>query len=196
MIRRGNKKERMIRVLLNAPEGTLSKYRIAKLAECSFAWTHEYLKELESHDVIEDTLVKNYEGLFKIWLDIKGKPRKREYLIKKPLETLEEVALEYALTTYQAENLVQNYLFPSRIDLYIKESDEPLWNAKLSLEGLLGRGNVRILVYDEHVFYHSFMKKHYWVVSLPQLIVDLYDEGGVCAEAADHLFKKIVSSNV
>ena len=55
----------------------------------------------------------------------------------------------------------------------------------------MGKGNLRLLMDDEHVFYGSFEQKGLKVVSLPQLIVDLFDEGGVCVEAAEMLLKKV-----
>ena len=36
------------------------------------------------------------------------------------MELLEETDLDYALTTYQAETLVQGFLFPSTTDFYIQ----------------------------------------------------------------------------
>jgi len=47
----------------------------------------------------------------------------RSYMVKEPLELLKKTKLDYALTTYQAETIVQRYLFPSRIDIYIREED-------------------------------------------------------------------------
>ena len=38
------------------------------------------------------------------------------------MELLEETDLDYALTTYQAETLVQGFLFPSTTDFYIQPS--------------------------------------------------------------------------
>jgi len=196
MSRRGKNKERIIRVLLNEPEGTLSKYRVAKLVNGSFSWVHEYLRQLEARDLIDKTKVKDYEGLVNTWVNIRKKPDKKEYLIKNPLSLLRNIQFRYALTTYQAETLVQNYLFPSRTDVYIKRNDKPFWHKTLSKEGLVGKGNFRLLIDDDHVFYGSFNKKGLKIVSLPQLIVDLYNEGGVCAEAADKLLEKMVNINV
>jgi hypothetical protein len=62
-------------------------------------------------------------GLVNYWLQIKTKPEKREYMHKNALGLIQTSKLPYAITTYQAENLVQHYLFPSRIDLYVKRED-------------------------------------------------------------------------
>jgi hypothetical protein len=98
--------------------------------------------------------------------------------------------MKYALTTYSAENLVQGYLFPSRVDFYIDPADLKKWHLLLSEKGLVGKGNVRILMTDNHVFYNSFVKNGLMIVSMPQLIVDLLVEGVVAVEAAEKLLEK------
>ena len=103
---------------------------------------------------------------------------------------MEKTSLKYALTTYQAETLTQNYLFPSRIDLFVREEDVEKWHTLFTKNGLTGKGNVKIIIEDEHVFYKSKQKKGFKVVSIPQLIVDLLKEGGVAEEAAIMLMRK------
>ncbi|MFQ6052041.1 MAG: hypothetical protein ACE5K4_10145 [Candidatus Hydrothermarchaeota archaeon] len=189
---RGRIRERIIRTLLNNPKGNLTKYMISKEANSSYSWTHEFLEKLTEKGLLEGTKVNDYRNLMKFWQSVRIKPLKRAYMIKSPLELLKRSKLEYALTTYQAENLVQNYLFPSRIDFYIRENDFDKWHSLLSREGLVGEGNLRILIYDEHVFYKNFEKNGLKVVSLPQLILDLLEEGGVCVEAGEMLLEKVV----
>ena len=195
-IRRGKVQERIIRVLLNEPDGTLSKYRVMKLANGSQTWVYDYLKRLEHFEILEGTKVKDFNGLFNAWLKIRKIPEKKEYLIKNPLSTLKYTNLNYALTTYQAENIVQNFLFPTRTDIYINKNDEYPWHEILSNEGLVGKGNFRLLFDDDHVFYNILEKKDLKIVSIPQLIVDLYMEGVVCVEAADMLLRKMVKKYV
>lgn len=193
---RGTLRERIIRILLNEPTGKLTKYRIAKEAQCTFPWVHEFLKKLQMKGLVEKTTVKDYNGLTKYWLEVKTKPEKTEYMHKDPLSLLRTTELLYALTTYQAENLVQHYLFPSRIDLYIRREDEDLWHKLITQEGLVGKGNLRLLITDNHVFYHSTERRKLKIVSLPQLIVDLLEEGGVCTEAAQKLLEKVAPNIV
>ena len=57
--------------------------------------------------------------------------------------------------------------------------------------GLVGKGNVRILISDDHVFYKSFAVDDLTLVSIPQIVLDLYSEGGVCIEAGDLLLEKM-----
>lgn len=188
---RGAVRERILRVLLNEPEGTLTKYRLAKNAECSFPWVHEFLGKLGESGLADGTRATDYAGLIKYWLGVKTKSEKKEYVYKDPISLVKKAQLPYALTTYQAENLVQHYLFPSRTDLYIKTEDRKKWHELIISAGLVGKGNMRLLVADSHVFYNSFKRQSLNVVSIPQLVVDLFEEGGVCAEAAEKLLEKV-----
>jgi hypothetical protein len=188
---RGTLRERIIRILLAEPDGALTKYRLAKTAKSSFSWTHEFLNKLQAQKLVKGTQVTNYTGLINYWLQIKTKPEKRDYMHKNPINLIQKTNLPYALTTYQAENLVQHYLFPSRIDLYIKKEDLNKWHKEITVEGLVGKGNLRLLITDEHVFYGAFKRQTLTVVSIPQLIVDLLQEGGVCTEAAEKLLNKV-----
>lgn len=181
----------MIRVLLNKPEGSLTKYKLAKEAETSFPWTHEFLNKLEAKKLVKGTQVTDYSGLIHYWLTVKAQPERREYMHKDPIILIRKTNLPYALTTYQAENLVQHYLFPSRTDLYISPKHAEQWHNELTAEGLAGKGNVRLLMADSHVFYGASKLQGLTVVSTPQLIVDLLEEGGVCTEAAEKLLKKV-----
>jgi hypothetical protein len=189
--KRGWVRERIIRILLNEPDGTLTKYRVAKKANCSFSWAHEFLGKLETKELVHKTKVINYAKLVRYWLQVKRKPEKKGYLHKNPLRVIRRSGLQYALTTYQAENLVQNYLFPSRTDLYIIDEDAKRWHELIMTEGLRGDGNVNLLITDRQVLYGTFQKDGLNIVSLPQLIIDLFDEGGICMEAAEKLLEKV-----
>jgi hypothetical protein len=196
MKNRGILRERIIRTLLGEPNGTLTKYKLAKKAETSFPWTHEFLNKLQTQKLTKNTTVINYTELINYWLQIITKPEKKEYMHKNPLDLIQTSKLTYALTTYQAENLVQHYLFPSRIDLYIKREDTEKWHEELTTEGLVGKGNLRLLITDDnHVLYDAFKRQNLTVVSIPQLIVDLLQEGGVCTEAAEKLINKMVEQH-
>ena len=54
----------------------------------------------------------------------------------------------------------------------------------------MGKGNFRLFLDDEHVFYHNIQKKDFRIVSIPQLILDLLREEGVAVEAAHMLMKR------
>ncbi len=189
--RRGLVRERVLRILLNNPSGDLTKYRVAKESEGTYPWIHELLEKLEKNGVIKGTKVKDYKKLIALWQKWQVRPNRKEYMLRNPIDVLRKIKLQYALTSYQAENIVQNYLFPSRVDFYINPKEKDEWHRILSREGLVGKGNTRVLIGDEHVFYGSFEKNGFTVVSLPQLIVDLLNEGGVCVEAAEKLLEKV-----
>lgn len=190
MQRRGYVRERILRVLLNHDKERLTKYRIAKEAQANIAWVIKILRKLEKEGSVQGTEVKDYRKIILIWKDWKMMPEKREYMIRDPLDLLKKTDMTYALTTYSAENLVQKYLFPSRVDFYIDPNDHVKWHKLLSENGLVGKGNVRVLMTDKHVFYNAIVKEGLCIVSIPQLIVDLLTEGAVAAEAADMLLEK------
>ena len=188
---RTNIKGRIARILFNDPSGALTKYRIAKSAGSGYTWVHSLLKKLQEQGIIENTKVKNFTSLMDWWRRWQPVPKYRAYMIQRPLDVLQETNLEYALTTYQAENKTQNYLFPSRTDLYVHPKDRRAWHDLLMQNGLVGQGNVRILFGDDHVFYKSFEVDGFRLVSVPQIILDLYSEGNVGIEAADMLLEKV-----
>lgn len=186
---KGKKRERIIRILLQ--NKVFTKYRIAKLAQCSYPWVDEFLKFLEQQKLVKDTRVMHKEKLFAYWQSIHKSPKYVEYMIQQPLKLLKSVKLKYALTTYQADNLVEHFLFPSRTDIYIHQKDREKWHKLLISHGLYGKGNFRILLEDEHVFYEATQVNGYTIASMPQLIFDLKREGSVCGEAAERLLKHV-----
>ncbi len=194
--RRGVVRERILRVLLNHPSGEHTKYWVAKSVEATYSWVHDCLRDLENKGLVEQTRVENFRDLILFWRDFRVVPEKRDYMIKKPLDLLKSAGMEYALTTYAAENLVQRYLFPSRTDFYIHSKDQARWHGILSQKGLVGGGNTRVLIGDEHVFYNSSEYSGLKTVSIPQLAVDLLMEGGPCVEAAEMLVEKEAGRHV
>ena len=188
---RGDKRERILRVLLSSKE-ILSKNGLSKMAECSRQWVILFLKELEKKKLVKGIVLINKKKIMQYWISISKKPKKfREYMVKEPLSLLKKSKLDYALTTYHAENIVQHYLFPSRVDIYIKESDLDKWHSIMMKNGLYGKGNVRIIIADEHVMFGKRIINGISIVSNPQLIVDLFNEGGPCEEAAEMLMKGV-----
>jgi len=187
--KRGFKKERILRILLNHAGGELSKYRIAKEGDVSEEWVLEYTDRLEATGMLRGTSVKKPRDLYEEWLDTRVQPNQLAVSFQRPMEVLEETSLNYALTTYQAENLVQGVLFPSTTDFYIESEQRQGWLDLVEDRGLLGGGNTRIRLTDEHVFYNDRSIRGRPTVSTPQLIVDLLDEGGPCEEAAEKLIE-------
>jgi len=63
------------------------------------------------------------------------------------------------------------------------------WLSIIEEHGLIGGGNTEFRVTDKHVFYNAETVNEIQTVSIPQLIVDLLDEGGPCVEAAERLIE-------
>jgi hypothetical protein len=188
---KGEKRERIVRILLDTPDGSLTAYRIHKKAECSEQWTGSYIKKLENMNLVDNTKVIDIFGLFEYWLKIRPPLQIVEYhLQKNPLTIVKNSKLLYALTTYQADNLIHRYLFPTRTDIYVYKSELNLWHKTLSAQGLIGAGNTRIIIADPHIIKNSIKQKGYNIVSKSQLICDLLMEGGVAVEAANLLIRK------
>jgi hypothetical protein len=184
---RGFNKERIIRVLLNHTGDELTKYRLAQLSEASEPWTRQYTQTLEDQGLIDGTAVVAPVELYETWLAQRIEPEQVEVALQQPMNRLAETDLRYALTTYQAENLQQGFLFTSTTDFYISPEEINDWLAVVEENGLLGGGNTRIRVLDDHVFYNQQTVDDFPTVSIPQLILDLLAEGGPCEEAAAKL---------
>jgi hypothetical protein len=184
---RGFNKERIIRVLLNHAGDDVTKYQVAQLSGASEPWTRQYTDQLEEQGLVEGTDVVAPVELYQTWLDQRIEPNQLEVSLQQPMDLLAETDLQYALTTYQAENLHQGFLFTSTTDFYIAPTEIKDWLTVVEEKGLLGGGNTRIRVLDDHVFYNQQAVDGFSTVSIPQLILDLLAEGGPCAEAAEKL---------
>ena len=98
--------------------------------------------------------------------------------------------MEYALTTDEAEQIHQGFLFASTTAIYVRETDIEAWLDLVAEKGLIGGGNTELRATDEHVFYNAQTVDDVTTVSIPQLIVDLLDEGGPAFEAGNRLMNK------
>lgn len=184
---RGFNKERIIRVLLNHSGDELTKYRLAQLADASEPWTRQYTEKLEEKGLIKGTEVVAAGELYRVWLGQRIEPNQLEISLQQPMDLLADIDLRHALTTYQAENLHQGFLFTSTTDFFISPEEISDWLEIVEEKGFLGGGNTRIRVLDEHVFYNQQTVDGFSTVSIPQLILDLLAEGGPCEEAAEKL---------
>lgn len=189
-------KDRIARVLLNSPRGDLSKYRVAKLAGAGHQWTYKLLQRLEDERLVDGTRVVDMEGLIGWWRRWRLPFKHRDYMVQSPLSLMSTSQLPHAATTYLAEKMVQEYLFTSRIDVYVRSEDMARWHEMIVRDGMVGGGNFRLLFGDDHVLYKSFSVDGVTVVSTPQIVADLYDTGGVCTEAADILVEKVKENAV
>jgi predicted ArsR family transcriptional regulator len=187
---RGFKKERLHRVLLNHPDGERSRYEIAKEADVSSSWAYEYFDQLAEAGIVEDTKVRDPSTLYQRWRETRVEPNAVQVSLQQPLERIQETGLDYALTTDEAEQVHQGFLFPSTTALYVREDDIDKWLDVVEEEGFVGGGNTELRATDEHVFYNVQTLDGVTTVSIPQLIVDLLNEDGPAAEAADRLMTR------
>jgi len=187
---RGFKKERLHRVLLNHPDGERSRYEIANEADVSSSWAYEYVDQLAEVGIVEDTTVRDPSTLYQRWRETRVEPNAVQVSLQQPLERIQETGLDYALTTDEAEQVHQGFLFPSTTALYVREADIDKWLDVVEEEGFVGGGNTELRATDEHVFYNVQTVDGVTTVSIPQLLVDLLDEDGPAAEAADRLMTR------
>lgn len=187
---RGFKKERLHRVLLNHAAGELSRYAVANDADVSTSWAYDYLDQLEDDGLVEDTTVIDPAALYDRWVETRIEPNSVRVSLQQPLETIREAGRDYALTTDEAEQVHQGFLFASTTALYVREEDIDDWLNVIEQQGFVGGGNTELRATDEHVFYNTQTVDEVTTVSIPQLIVDLLDEDGPAVEAANRLLKQ------
>ncbi len=188
---RGVKTDRVYRILLCDIEGSLTQYRVAKIAETEQTHVNAIIHDLEKSRLVEGTKVIDHKGLLTRWSCLHIKYQSQSYMIPKIMEVLKDIDLDYGLTTYMAESMVNRYLFPTRTELYIRGKDFDAWHQMLVNHGaLVGGGNTRLRWYDDQTLYNSFTFNNYKLVSVPQLIVDLLREIGSTVEAANMMMQK------
>jgi DNA-binding MarR family transcriptional regulator len=193
MSRNNIKTRRIILELLHNPDGSLTKYRIAKETKTNISWVIHFLKRLEQKKLVRKTKVLNFDKLIDYYLTLDSRKKFFEFYIPQLLEYLKKAKRDYALTTYSAENLISHHLFPSRTDVYVREENIEAWKKELFKKGLTGKGNLRLIVaHDNYLF--KFVQKinNLKVVTIPLLMIDLKREGGVCMQAYEYLVKKYV----
>lgn len=186
---RGFTRERLLRILLTHPDGDLKKRELAKKAETSDAWVAKFTNQLEEQGLIEGTAVRNPRGLYDYWQDKRVQPSNVTVSLQSPIEIIQEADLTHAFTTYQAENARQGFLFASNTALYVHPDQREKWVSLIEERGLIGGGNTEFRVTDSHVFYEATTVNGLETVCVPQLVVDLLDEGGPCVEAAERLIE-------
>jgi len=187
---RGFKTERLHRILLNHPKGELSRYELAKRADASTSWAYDYIDTLAGDNLVDETAVVDPRALYERWQETRIQPNTVQVALQQPLDRIQESGLDYALTTDEAEQLHQGFLFASSTALYVREDDIEDWLNLIEQHGLVGGGNTELRATDEHVFYNTATVNNLVTVSIPQLIVDLLDEDGPATEAANRLMNQ------
>lgn len=194
---------RLLVLLLDPEYKPVSKYELAKKAGCSQSWPIKLVKKLEKRSLVKNLKVVNAKGLFELFHRLRPKKKvSRSYSVysiegtDKLIELFKKSSKEYAFTTYIAENILQKYLFSHRTEAYIKKEDLGEWHKQLTAIGTYGGGNVRIIVSSNDELFNKKIigKNGPYLVNMPQLISDLYAEGGPAGEAADMLLEKLVKA--
>ena len=194
MERRNIKNVRIIKRLLEEPDGTLTKYRIAKDSGCTRQWVIQYLRKLERLDLVKGTEVKDVIGLARFGAKVSPGPVKVLSMFhSRPVEFMMKNVSRYAMTTYSAENLLTHHLFPTRYDAYLEmETLEDLYEKAFD-EGWLGSGNLRLIVpLDPWVMDDVQVVNGVKIVGRGQLMIDLVREGGVAEEALIEMVRRDV----
>lgn len=188
------KNVRVIKRLLERPGGTWSKYALAKAAGCSQPWVIEFLRGLERRGLVEGTKVVDRMALAKFGASIaRGPLNTVECHHQHPVELLKTLGSGYAVTTTYAENELTHLLFRTRCDVYVTESAMKWLLERIRKEGLLGRGNLRLMIpYDPAVIAEASVIHELTIVSRGQLMLDLMKEGGVCVQAVEEMVKRDV----
>lgn len=187
---RGFKTERLHRMLLNHPKGELSRYELAKRADVSTSWAYDYIDTLAGDNLVDETAVVDPQALYERWQETRIQPNTVQVALQQPLDRIKESGLDYALTTDEAEQLHQGFLFASSTAIYVREDDIEDWLDLIEQHGFVGGGNTELRATDEHVFYNTATVDNLVTVSIPQLIVDLLDEDGPATEAANRLMNQ------
>jgi len=194
MDRKNVKNIRIVKRLLEKPDGGWTKYGLAKAAGCSRPWVIELLGKLERSGTVQGTKVKDMMALARYGADAYPAPLKSvNCLHRDPLKLLRTAGEGYAVTTGYAENELTHHLFRTRCDAYVTQGAlRKLWN-RIVKEGLVGGGNMRlILPVDGEIVKEARTLRGIRIVGLGQLMIDLVREGGASVQGAEEMVRRRV----
>lgn len=138
-------KERILRVMLHpwfGLPGHRSLKQVAEQADAAYGWVHRTWQDLATVGAFRQRpsiLLQDPAKAFEYWLKHRPDRVQADYHVVGGLDFLKGIVanrqLEYAATTYLAENLVQGHLFPRRFDLYVRAGQQKSWHAELTKRG-------------------------------------------------------------
>ena len=194
MQRRNVKNVRIVKRLLERPDGTLTKYRLAKQCGCTRQWVIQLLRRLEDRGLVRGTRVRDVIGLARYGAEVTPSPiRVLNLFHSDPVAFVTKNTDRYAFTTYWAENLVTHHIFPSRYDAYVDMGTLTALHERAFDEGWLGAGNTRLIVpVDPWTLDDVQEVSGVTLVGMGQLMIDLVVEGGVCEEAVHEMVRRDV----
>ncbi len=189
MERRKVKAIRIVKHLLEKPGGEWTRYGLAKASGCSWQWAIELLGKLEERGLVSGTKVVDPMALLRYAASVAPPPtRTVECYHTRPVNLIRSSKVDYAITTTYAENEFTHLLFKTRCDVYVSEATMNLLWRRVADEGLLGRGNLRLMIpADPRVISEASLVHGIRIVSREQLMVDLMREGGVCVQAVEEM---------
>ena len=194
MNRRNVKNVRIVKRLLERPDGTWTKYSLAKASGCTRQWVIQLIRKMEELGLVMGTKVKDPMGLIRYGAKATPKPLKVLNIFHtEPIEFVRKHTDRYAFTTYSAENMVTHHLFPHRYDVYLDMDTMHRVYERTFIEGWLGMGNTRLIVpVDETIVDDVRLVDDVRVVGMGQLMIDLVKEGGVAEEAVQEMVRRDV----
>lgn len=189
---------RIVRWLLIDPQRQWTLEEMVTAARASPGFVSRTFATLERDAYMERqpgaNRVRDAEGLLAAWAAAPppaDRAESRVSLQQSPQAILDAIrgipqAPRYALTAEAAAEQVAPFARFSRVEMYVDET-EP-WERLLDLTPVPRGGNVDLIVpADAGVFDGSRRTRELWLVSRPQLYVDLKRRAGPAAEAADFL---------
>ncbi len=196
--------QKIIRVLVNL-DNPISVRELSKLSKSSLGITSKIVNQLQETGYIVKTKgklrVTNKEMLVRAWgytVSISEIPKVSFISAEKPKYVVEKInnisgksSLKYAFTLLSATELVNPYLYPDNVDLYINKNDLKEWEKLLVDQRIYPaeKGNVTLYLVDESYFFDARKIDKFFVISLPQLFVDLFSKGGRYVESAEKIME-------
>ena len=165
------------------------------------SWVNEVLSELQANGWVDSNRplqVLDPHAVFAWWRQRRAPPRIHGFQAQDPkllAHQLAERGVHNAITTFYGENQHHGHLFPRRMDTYVRLDELPrAREIIIELGGQLGGTNFRLWTGDDAVVDDRQpgapgpLRLDFAMV--PQIILDLYLEGGSAAEAAALMVKK------
>lgn len=198
--------QKIIRVLVNL-DTHVSVRDISKLSKSSLGITSKIINQLRETGYVSKMKSKlkinNKESLIRAWgytVNISEIPKigfisaeKPKYVMEKVNNLSKKNSLKYAFTLLSATEVINPYLYPDSVDLYINKNDLKEWEKLLINQRIYPaeKGNVALYLVDESYFFNIRKINNFFVISLPQLFIDLFSKGGRYVESAEKIMEVI-----
>ncbi|MBI4918568.1 hypothetical protein HY837_01450 [archaeon] len=198
--------QKIIRVLVNS-DIIMSVRDISKLSKSSLGITSKIIKQLIETGYVSKVKnklkVHNKENLTRAWgyaVSINELPKisfisaeKPKYVMEKINNVSEKNGLKYAFTLLSATEIINPYLYPDCVDLYVNKNDLKVWEKLLADQRVYPaeKGNVTLYLVDDNYFFNAKKIDKFSVISFPQLFVDVFSKGGRYIEGAEKIMEVI-----